>query len=43
MKGHMVLGDINPWTKSNMLEILVSVRYSNYFINKSAKKHSEHA
>ena len=38
MKGHMVLGDITPRAKSNLLATFVSIRYSNYFINKSAKK-----
>ena len=43
MKAHMVLGDITLRTKSNLLETLVSIRYSNNFINKSAEKPSEHA
>ena len=38
MKRHMVLGDIKPRIKSNLLETFVSIRYSNYFINKSVKK-----
>ena len=38
MKGHMVLGDTTPRTKINLLDTFVSIRYSNYFINKSAKK-----
>ena len=43
MKGHMVQGETTPRTKSNQLETFVSIRYSNYFINISAKKPFEHA
>ena len=43
IKGPLGLGDFTPRTKSNLLEIFVSKKYSNYFINKSGKKHSAHA
>ena len=38
INGALVLGDITPRTKSNLLETFVSYRYSNFFINNSAKK-----
>ena len=42
MKGHMVLGDITPKTKSNLIETFISNRYSNFFINKIEKKPPAH-
>ena len=38
MKGHMVLREIAPRIKSNLLEILFSNRYSNFFAYKVLKK-----
>ena len=36
-KGLLFLGDITPWTKSNLFETFVFYRYYNSFIKKSAK------
>ena len=43
MKGHLVLGDINPRTKSNMLETFVFLDILIILLIKVLKKHSEHA
>ena len=42
IKGLLVLGDIPPRSKSNLLETFVSNRYQNFFSSKTAKKPSEH-
>ena len=44
LKGLLVLGDITPRAKSNLLETFVSNRfYKSFFWNKSVKKPSTHA